>query len=107
MRSIFFTSAIDRSGDNWGADNGIEPYGAEAVALMHEMGHSIGIAKLDWRGAEVYDPDRYSVMAKLTIYNAGLYGAWYYSNEYWTTRNIEYYEIKPNSSAKDIEVYKE
>ena len=84
----------DETADNWALSAGIESYGPEAVVLMHEMGHSIGIGKLSWQGAEVYDSDKYSVMANLTIYNAGLNEAWYYSDEYWVTRNMEYYAIR-------------
>jgi len=87
----------DEAADNWATkqDPQIEPYGAEAVALMHEMGHSIGIAKLDSSGKEVYDPDRGSVMSYLSTANAKLYGAWYYSDQYWATRNLEYYRPEP------------
>jgi len=67
--------------------------GAEAVVLMHEMGHSIGIAVLSSRGAEVYDSDTYSVMSYLNVNNAGKYLAWYYSDKYWATRNMDYYKI--------------
>ena len=83
----------DTTADRWAARNGIEAYGAEAVVLMHEMGHSIGIAKLDPNGREIYDPDPYSVMSYLSTANAGLYWAWYYSDDYWATRNMEYYAI--------------
>jgi len=83
----------DKTADTWAAANGIQPYGAEAVVLMHEMGHSIGIAKLDSRGREVYDPDKYSVMSYLSTANAGKYWAWYYSAAYWATRNMDYYKV--------------
>jgi hypothetical protein len=87
----------DGTADSWAANNGIEAYGAEAVVLMHEMGHSIGIGKLErswWYGwVEVYDPDPYSVMSYLSTANAGLYGNWYYSDEYWATKNMEYYTV--------------
>jgi len=84
----------DETADNWSIDNGIEPYGAEAVVLMHELGHSIGIGKVRVRGrfvSEIYDEDPFSVMSYLTTDNAGLYWAWHYSNEYWATRDMGYY----------------
>jgi hypothetical protein len=83
----------DGTADSWANKNGIQAYGAEAVVLMHEMGHSIGIAKLSSRGAEIYDPDSRSVMSYLSTANAKLYWAWYYSKEYWATRNMEYYMV--------------
>lgn len=82
----------DESADTWADINEIERYGAEAVVLMHEMGHSIGIGVLDVWG-EVYDRDTYSVMSYLNVNNAGLYNNWYYSDKYWSTRNMEYYSI--------------
>lgn len=82
----------DEAADTWEDINGIEFSGAEAVVLMHEMGHSIGIGILDVRG-EVYDRDTYSVMSYLNVNNAGLYDNWYYSDKYWSTRNMEYYSI--------------
>lgn len=83
----------DATADNWATENGIEPYGAEAAVLMHEMGHSIGIGKWHPAFGEQYDPDYFSVMSYLTTGNAGKNGAWYYSDEYWATRNMEYYTI--------------
>ena len=58
---------------------------------MHEIGHSIGIGKIV-RSGEIYDSDPGSVMSYLTEANAGLYGTWYYSDDYWATRNMKYYE---------------
>jgi hypothetical protein len=81
----------DETGDSWASNNEIYDYGAEAVVLMHEMGHSIGIANFHPAFGEIYDPDPYSVMSYLSTDNAGLYSAWYYSDEYWNTRNLEYY----------------
>lgn len=85
----------DEAADSWASSQEppIEPYGADGVVLMHEMGHSIGIAVLSRRGAEVYDPDTYSVMSYLSTANAGLYEEWYYSDEYWATRNMDYYTV--------------
>jgi len=68
----------------------IENYGAEAVVLMHEMGHSIGIGKFR-SNQEIYDRDAGSVMSYISTANATLYGGWYYSAKYWDTRNLEYY----------------
>lgn len=68
----------------------IENYGAEAVVLMHELGHSIGIGKFRLN-REIYDPDTGSVMSYISDDNAKLYDQWYYSASYWDTRNLEYY----------------
>lgn len=83
----------DETGDNWASNKGIHDYGVEAVVLMHEMGHSIGIANWHPAFGETYDPDPGSVMSDLSTANAGLYWIWYYSDDYWATRNIEYYTI--------------
>ncbi len=85
----------DKTADNWSVNNKLEPYGAEATVLMHELGHSIGIAKVRVRGifvSEIYDEDPFSVMSYLSTANAGLYWAWHYSNAYWTTKNMDYYK---------------
>jgi hypothetical protein len=82
----------DEEADSWASSNGIELYGTEAAVLMHEMGHSIGIGILHPRFGEKYDPDPSSVMSYLTPANAGHYEAWYYSDGYWATRNMDYYE---------------
>ena len=90
----------DETADDWASSEGIEFSGAEAVILMHEMGHSIGIGKLHPVFGEKYDSDAGSVMSYLSEANAGLYdivdeeilGHWYYSDEYWATRNMDYYE---------------
>lgn len=81
----------DDVADSWASGRGIKPRGAEAVVTMHELGHAIGIAVV--RGfKEIYDPDTYSVMSTLNEDNAGFYDHWYYSAEYWETKNLEYYE---------------
>lgn len=90
----------DEGTDDWATTLELE-IGAEATVLMHELGHSIGITKVGSNGNiytgfslwEIYDSDTSSVMSYLTTANAGLYEAWYYSNEYWKLRNIEYYKI--------------
>jgi len=81
----------DETADSWASANGVAAYGAEAVVLMHEMGHSIGIGQI-LLNTEIYDPDSGSVMSYLSRLNATLYGAWYYSPDYWATRNMKYYE---------------
>jgi len=92
----------DGTADNWAISatgwktsltNEQKKMGAEAAVLMHEMGHSIGIAVLSRLGGEVYDSDTYSVMSYLNVNNAGLYLAWYYSDKYWATRNMKYYAV--------------
>jgi len=82
----------DETADEWGGTDAQLVVGAEATALMHEMGHSIGIGKLHPKFGEKYDPDPSSVMSYLSEANAGLYEIWYYSDSYWATRNMEYYE---------------
>jgi hypothetical protein len=81
----------DKTADDWATTLELA-IGAEATVLMHELGHSIGIGKLHPRFGERYDPDPGSVMSYLSESNAGLYGLWYYSDEYWATNNMEYYE---------------
>lgn len=84
----------DEATDSWAPTTELE-VGAEATVLMHEMGHSIGIGVLgSYKGTvyEIYDPDTSSVMSYLSEDNAGLYGAWYYSDDYWATRNMKYYK---------------
>lgn len=81
----------DESTDSWEIIHGVTDSGAEATVLMHELGHSIGIAKMNPVFGEQYDPDSYSVMSYLSTDNATQYYTWYYSNSYWDTRNLEYY----------------
>lgn len=82
----------DETADEWGDSDDQLVIGAEASVLMHEMGHSIGIGKLHPKFGEKYDPDSGSVMSYLSEANAGLHEMWYYSDAYWATRNMEYYE---------------
>ncbi|MCJ7719498.1 zinc-dependent metalloprotease [Candidatus Bathyarchaeota archaeon] len=65
--------------------------GGEVIATCHEAGHSIGIAVL--RGtSEKYDPDAYSIMSYMRLQNAkDMTYYWYYSKEYWSTANLNYY----------------
>lgn len=65
----------DETADSWASAQSppIEPYGAEAVVLMHELGHATGIGVvIRVKGVvyEVYDPDTYSVMSYLNVNNA-------------------------------------
>jgi hypothetical protein len=100
----------DETADDWAAANyeeyGTEDYEAEAVVLMHEMGHSIGIIKYGWSGNyytgytlwEIYDPDTSSVMSYLNPDNCNAIDKngnpdWHYSKQYWRLRNMEYYTI--------------
>ena len=62
----------------------------EALTVAHEMGHSIGIWKLDAKG-EVYDPNPFSVMSLVNKYNVSPTGSWYYSGTYWAEANLNYY----------------
>jgi len=78
--------------DKWEYANGVPYDGAEEVVVMHEAGHSIGIAKLSATYTEVYDSDYYSVMALIRVQNAKYMALrWYYSKEYWATANRAYY----------------
>lgn len=83
----------------WGRLKFATPEKAESVTLMHELGHCIGILRLDQYGKEDYDEDRTSVMAEgLSTYE--FLPPWIelfydepfrYSEEYWGLRNMEYY----------------
>jgi hypothetical protein len=83
----------DQAADTWANAAGVFDYGEEVVVLMHEMGHSIGIAKLNPVLGEIYDRDTYSVMSYLSVNNASQYYNWYYSAQYWDTRNMGYYAV--------------
>jgi len=82
----------DKLADEWATQRGIETRGAEAVVLMHEFGHSIGICIVR-AGSEVYCSDYYCVMSYLRPENAGNLDKWYYCNNHWTTKNIDYYVV--------------
>lgn len=92
----------DETGDvvatSW-AVYGVEDYEVEAVVLMHEIGHSIGIMNVakDWTFDEIYDPDLTSVMSWLNPYNCNAERRgtpyWHYSGRYWSLRNMEYYAV--------------
>ena len=66
--------------------------GIEAVVLMHEFGHSIGICTVRL-GSEVYCSDYYCVMSYLRPENAGNMNKWYYCDRHWKTRNLDYYVV--------------
>lgn len=80
----------DETADDWATSPELE-IGAEAVVLMHEMGHSIGIGILDWRGREVYCGNSECVMSYLSVDNADNYMTWFYCKDHWDTRNMGYY----------------
>lgn len=63
--------------------------------LMHELGHSIGILKIDKKGNEISDTwkNYSSVMADLNINQFVLAQFLQYSPVYWKLRNMEYYII--------------
>lgn len=87
----------DQTGDNFAIDHageGVTAEEVEAVVLMHEMGHTIGILKLDSEENEVYDANAWSVMALLSLDNCNAEPI-RYSREYWILRNPEYYDIHP------------
>ena len=99
----------DQTSDDWALanlneTNGVTPQEkVEAVVLMHEMGHTIGILKLR-AGHEFYDPDLTSVMSYVNPENCNAvdeYGNpyWYYSDNYWKLRNMEYYIISVHDVA--------
>jgi hypothetical protein len=74
----------------------LNPYQVEAVTLMHEIGHSIGIIKESTIGTEIYDSDSYSVMALLRRKNCEQYldgqPNWHYSEQYWKYRYMSFYQ---------------
>jgi hypothetical protein len=76
----------------------VEDFEVEAVVLMHEIGHSIGIFMEDENGNELYDEDATSVMSRPNpqCFNAYKDGKpnWHYSDEYWSLRVLRYYRIK-------------
>jgi len=81
--------------DAWEGSNSIPSDGGEVIVTCHEAGHSVGIAVL--RGfSEKYDPDVYSIMSYMRLQNAkDMANYWYYSEEYWATANLNYYQTIP------------
>ena len=82
----------DKAADDWATIQGVTTVGAEAVVLMHEFGHSIGICVVR-AGSEVYCSDYYCVMSYLRPQNAGYEGNWYYCSNHWKTKNLDYYVV--------------
>ncbi|MCW4030629.1 MAG: hypothetical protein NWE92_13410 [Candidatus Bathyarchaeota archaeon] len=82
----------DKAADDWATAVIVSPVGAEAVVLMHEFGHSIGICVVR-AGSEVYCSDYYCVMSYLRTQNAGNAGNWYYCSTHWKTVNLDYYVV--------------
>lgn len=84
------------------ADQSIDDYfsasttlqtGGEACVLLHEVGHSIGIAILSRTGSEVYCSDSTCIMSYLSTANAQDTNNWHYCNAHWATKNLNYYTI--------------
>lgn len=82
----------DKAADDWAPTKGVTPAGAEAVVLMHEFGHSIGVCVVR-AGGEAYCSNYYCVMSYLTPQNAGNIANWYYCSNHWKTKNIDYYVV--------------
>ncbi len=64
--------------------------GIEAVVLMHEFGHSVGICVVQ-NGNEIYCSNYNCVMSYLNIRNAGKINQWSYCSNHWRTINMGYY----------------
>lgn len=89
-----YVFVADQTNDKWASSQSppISIDKAETVALMHEIGHTIGILLLDRDGEEDYDNTAWSVMAKLSEKNCNRrHDAIRYSPHYWKLRNMEYY----------------
>jgi len=80
----------DKAADDWAGTNAKLMMGAEAVVLMHEFGHSIGICVVQ-NGAEIYCLNSNCAMSYLNIRNAGKTNQWSYCNTHWSTKNLGYY----------------
>lgn len=91
----------DEIGDQYARETPtVEEIEVEAVVLMHEIGHSIGVLKVDSNGNEVYDDDVTSVMSRLNPESCNAVDEdgkpnWHYSDEYWSLRFLDYYRIRP------------
>ena len=83
----------DKTVDDWETAKGILNSGAEAVVVMHEIGHCIGIGTASRYTGETYCANPECVMAKLRIENAGKYWDWFYCADHWATRNMDYYKV--------------
>jgi len=101
---IFIADKLnDDAASGWSSE-GVTPEEVEAVVLMHEMGHSIGILnlrldlfdddgdgdRLEW--IEFYDLNSKSVMARLTTKNCNADPIGY-SIYYWMMKNLQYYKV--------------
>jgi len=101
---IFIADKLnDDAASGWSSE-GVTPEEVEAVVLMHEMGHSIGILnlrldlfdddgdgdRLEW--VEFYDLNSKSVMARLTTKNCNADPIGY-SIYYWMMKNLQYYKV--------------
>lgn len=90
----------DQANDNWASPRPVSTDEVETVALMHEIGHTIGILLLDRPGtdpdgdrtSENYDNASWSVMALLDADNC-VADPIRYSRRYWRERDLEYYII--------------
>jgi hypothetical protein len=81
----------DQSCDQWAGSNPDMQVGAEAVVLMHEVGHAMGIIILE-NGTEQYCLDSGCVMSHLNLANAADTNKWHYCGPHWATANLEYYD---------------
>ena len=81
----------DQSCDQWAGSNPDMQAGAEAVVLMHEVGHAMGIIILE-NGTEDYCGDSGCVMSYLNLANAADTNKWHYCDAHWATANLEYYD---------------
>ena len=87
-----FIYIADKAADDWAGTDADMQMGAEAVVLMHEFGHSIGICKVAGMN-EIYCSNYYCVMSYLRTQNAGYTNQWYYCSTHWKTKNLDYYVV--------------
>lgn len=81
----------DKTGDDLTTNTDMQA-GIEAVVLMHEFGHSIGICTVR-AGSEAYCSNYYCVMSYVRTQNAGNFDQWYYCSNHWKTKNLDYYVV--------------
>ncbi len=82
----------DEAADTWAGSNLDRQMGAEAVVLMHEFGHSIGIIILR-TGGEAYCSNFACVMSYLNTRNTAKLNQWSYCNSHWSTKNLGTYVV--------------
>jgi len=82
----------DQANDQWASSRPVSTAEVETVALMHEIGHTIGILLLSKSGSEAYDNVGWSVMAELSVMNC-IADPIRYSPRYWKEKNLDYYII--------------